>query len=87
MSTLAFQYVARDRSGVKCTGTTIAASPAEAFKKLMASGLVPTSIREARPGWFGPRSVKQKEVAHFTYQLSVLLGARISISDGLRSGV
>ena len=85
MSTLSYQYVARDRTGSKRTGTTMASSQAEAFKKLMASGLVPTSLRVARPGLFGVRRVKPKEIANFTQQLAVLVGARISISDGLRS--
>jgi len=85
VSTLSYQYVARDRTGVKRTGTTMASSQAEAFKKLMASGLVPTSLRVARPGLFGARRVKPKEIANFTQQLAVLVGARISISDGLRS--
>ena len=85
MSTLSYQYVARDRTGAKRTGTTMASSQAEAFKKLMASGLVPTSLRVARPGLFGARRVKPKEIANFTQQLAVLVGARISISDGLRS--
>lgn len=86
MSTLTFEYRAVDRAGVERRGVEHAASEAEAYRRLSADGLVPLSIRSFRArGARSGRGVKLKHLAHFTAQLATLVGARISISDGLIS--
>jgi type II secretory pathway component PulF len=93
VSALNFHYEAVDRSGAKRKGVTVASTKAEAFRKVAALGLTPLSIREARsgagssraPGLLRSDRIPTKDLAHFTYQLGVLVSARIPISDGLVS--
>jgi type II secretory pathway component PulF len=79
-----FNYTAVDRHGARCRGVARAATEVDAFRQISAAGLTPVKIRAAR-GRRGRRGVGLKDVAHFTYQLSVLIGARVPIGDGLRS--
>lgn len=91
---LSFQYDAVDRTGSKKRGVTIAASKGEAYRKVIALGLTPLSLRQAgggsaSSGVGGMRTlvrssrIRSKELAHFTYQLGVLVSARIPLSEGL----
>ncbi len=86
MNAVAFRYTAVDKSGARKSGVTHAATQADAFRQVAAAGLTPLSLRAggrdrvARGG-----RVSVKELTRFTYQMSALVGARISISDGLRS--
>lgn len=86
MSTLTFRYKALDKAGLARAGSLSAASVQEAFRRIAALGLTPVSIAEdhraARRR--GPR-VKAKDIAHFTQQLSVLLNARLPISEAFMS--
>jgi type II secretory pathway component PulF len=85
MST-SFSYRALDRKGAKCRGVTKAPTEADAFRQVQAAGLTPVSIRALKERRGGRRArVRLKDVAHFTYQLSVLIGARVPIGEGLRS--
>ena len=88
-ATLSFQYEAIDRSGSKRRGVTIAASKPEAYRKVAALGMTPLARRQAGGGGGGmsammrsPR-IRAKDLAHFTYQLGVLVSARIPLSEGL----
>ncbi|GEM_PF-353412 len=95
MIALNFQYEAVDRAGARRKGVTIAATKAEAFRKVAALGLTPLTLRPAGRGavggggkgpgasFFGSDRIKTKDLANFTYQLGVLIGARIPISEGL----
>lgn len=81
-----FEYQAVDRAGARRRATVTAATKAEAYRKVAALGLTPLVIRPTARG-FSRRSrrrrVPTKELAHFTYQLGVLVSARIPISEGL----
>jgi general secretion pathway protein F len=85
-TTLSFQYTALDRRGAKCRGVARAATEADAYRQVSAAGLTPVKLQAVRARAMGRRrSVRAKEVAHFTYQLSVLISARVPIGEGLRS--
>jgi type II secretory pathway component PulF len=56
----------------------------DAFRQISAAGLTPVKIKPARSRKRG-RGVGLKEIAHFTYQLGVLISARVPIGEGLRS--
>jgi type II secretory pathway component PulF len=87
MSELAFEYRALDRRGAPSRGTTRAQSREEAYRKLTASGLTPTRLRSIRTNkrLVGGQRISARDIAHFTYQLAVLIEARIPIADGLTS--
>jgi MSHA biogenesis protein MshG len=95
VSTLSFQYQAIDRIGAKRRGVTIATNKTEAFRKVAALGLTPLSIKQVAAGaeagaqglasLFKADRVRTKDLAHFTYQLGVLIAARIPIAEGLIS--
>jgi type II secretory pathway component PulF len=79
-----FNYVALDRRGDRCRGVARATTEVDAFRQISAAGLTPVKIRQAKARR-SRRGVGLKDIAHFTYQLSVLIGARVPIGDGLRS--
>jgi type IV pilus assembly protein PilC len=82
---LTFEYTAYSASGVMSRGRTEASSKHEAFGRVQAMGLTPVNLRAVRArssrGW----AVASKDLAHFTYQLSVLLDAKIPLAEGLSS--
>src|SRR5690349_18576381 len=84
MSSGAFEYIALDRKGVKCKGVAKAATEVDAFRQVTAAGLTPGKIKPVKIRLGRRRSVRAKDIAHFTYQLSVLIGARVPIGEGLR---
>lgn len=84
MSTVSYQYTAVDRRGARCRGVARAASEVDAFRQIAAAGLTPVKIKVAKAARHG-RGVGLKDIAHFTYQLGVLIGARVPIGEGLRS--
>lgn len=85
MTAGAFEYVALDRKGAKCRGVARASTEVDAYRQVTAAGLTPVTIKPARiKTGRRKRSVRQKDVAHFTYQLSVLISARVPIGEGLR---
>lgn len=83
----AFEYTAVDRAGLRLRGVTRAATQADAYRQLTASGLTPVRIRPQRERGVraSRRRITAADVAHFTYQFSVLIAARIPIADGLLS--
>jgi len=87
MTALTYEYVAIDPAGQTQRGSTPAATKAEAFRALRSRGLTPVQLRRvgsAKDGKRGKR-IQRKKIAAFIQQFSVLVGARISISDGLLS--
>jgi type II secretory pathway component PulF len=83
---ITFDFRAVDQTGNKVRGTTIAPSEAEAFRQVVAKGLIPIALEPARARLArGPGRFKARDIAHFTAQLAVLVGARVPISDGLLS--
>lgn len=87
MSTLSFHYTALKPEGGRTRGTLRAIDQAEAIRLVRAAGLQPIRIRlrHQRLGASRRRRVSAKELAHLTCQFSVLMEARVSIADGLRS--
>ncbi len=86
MSTLPFEYLAIDSTGTQRRGTAKARSKSEAYRQVAAMGLTPVSISQGRAKVRrSRRRIRGREIAQFTYQFSVLLSARISISEGLAS--
>ncbi len=86
MSALSFEYRAMDRGGVTREGVTTALNKVDAYRQIAATGLTPLRIRESKhAGGSARRKIKAKDISQFTYQLSVLIGARIPIGEGLRS--
>jgi type IV pilus assembly protein PilC len=89
VSALSFEYIAVGRDGKPQRGTVSASNRQDAYRRLASDGLVPTKIRKPRAGislagLFGKR-IGHEDVAHFTYQLSVLLEARIPVVSAFRS--
>ena len=90
MSELSFQYKAVDAGGRTRAGVIDAPTMQEAYRKLSSSGMVPTTVKPARarlkkPGLPLRRAIKPEEIAHFTYQFSILLQARIPVVECFRS--
>jgi type II secretory pathway component PulF len=88
MTALSFDYRAVDKFGKIRRGITSAPSQADAYRRLLSLGLVPVRLEPAADGPLGTRRskrVKLGQLAHFTYQLGVLVSARIPISEGLVS--
>lgn len=88
MSTLSFEYRAFTADGKETRGVATAASKAEAHRQLIARGLTPVLLRAAGEigvgrGAKGER-IKPRDLAHFTYQFSVLVNANIPVAEGLR---
>ncbi|MHC4127981.1 MAG: type II secretion system F family protein [Planctomycetota bacterium] len=87
MNQLTYSYKAVDAQGSRKRGVLQAENQSEAYRQLTAAGLKPIKLTARRAGGQGMRSkrVGAKELAHLTYQFSVLMEARIPIADGLRS--
>ncbi|MGQ0627518.1 MAG: type II secretion system F family protein [Phycisphaerales bacterium] len=81
MSTLTFEFRAVDKAGTRRRGSTAAHDETDAYRRVTALGLIPLSIRPAKLA--RARRIKLKEIAHFTSQLGVLIGARVSIGESL----
>jgi type II secretory pathway component PulF len=84
MSQIAFHYRALNDSGGVSRGRVTAENRGEAYRRIVASGLRPVTIRASVRTRRG-RRVSIKDISHFTYQFSVLMEARIPIAEGLRS--
>lgn len=86
MSTISsFEYTAIDKRGGKCRGVAKAATEVDAYRQIAAAGLTPVKIKAVTSRRLGKRrTVNGKDVAHFTYQLSVLISARVPIGESLR---
>src|SRR5262245_30912080 len=85
MTQIAFKYNALDRRGKRMRGVLRADNRNEAYRQVRAAGLQPLNIKTVKMRMGRSRKVTVKDLAHFTYQFSVLMEARIPIVDGLRS--
>lgn len=85
MTALAFEYKAFDASGKTTRGVVEAISKADAFRLVQGMGLTPTSVRRTARTRGRRTKVKAKDLAHFTYQIGVLLSAKIPLTEGLSS--
>ncbi len=87
MTQLTFHYKAIDHRGARSKGVLQAATPEEAYRRITAAGLRPLKLRAGRATQLGWRStsIGVRDLAHMTYQFSVLTEARIPIAEGLRS--
>lgn len=84
MTSLNYKYCALDQSGARQHGTLRAATTQEACRTLLSKGLTPVEVVASRERRLGRRAgLSDASVAHLTYQLSVLLSARIPITEGL----
>ena len=84
---LTYRYKAVDAQGTRKKGVLQAENQSDAYRQLTAAGLRPLRLVARRGGGGHVRGGKVgvKELAHLTYQFSVLMEARIPIADGLRS--
>ena len=87
MTVATFQYRAVDKAGAKRRGSLKASTQQDAYRRLTMQGLTPVRLRaaEGRAGRGRRIRVSTQEITHFTYQLAVLLEARIPIAEGLIS--
>jgi len=75
-----------DRAGKESRGTVSALNRDQAFRQIVEKGLTPLSIKYSRKKKIKKRkNIKTQDISQFTYQLRVLLEARIPIGDGLSS--
>lgn len=84
MSKLTYKYRAVDSQGKRKTGELQADDQNDAYRQLTAAGMKPLKLKASRGGSRNSK-VGVKQLAHLTYQFSVLLEARIPIAEGLRS--
>jgi type II secretory pathway component PulF len=82
---MAFEYRAVTAGGARSKGVTHAPSRAEAFRALSAMGLTPIAIHALHPRRARRARVRPQDIADFTHRLAVLVAARISLAEGLRS--
>ncbi|MFG0283454.1 MAG: type II secretion system F family protein [Phycisphaerales bacterium JB039] len=81
-----FEYLAMDREGVRRRGDLRAPTKSDAYRRLTSQGLTPLLLKAQRErSGRSARRIRTRELAHFTFQLGTLLGARIGVGDGLRS--
>lgn len=85
IASTAFEYVAMDKAGRRQRGVARAANEVDAYRQITASGLTPIKVVAAREKAGGARRVRQKDIANFTYQLGVMIGARVPVSQGIRN--
>ena len=87
-STLSYKYTATDHEGKTVKGVETAASAGAAHLALLQRGIQPTEIKENKKVLqfeITKKSVKRKEVMHFSRQLSVFVHAGIPIMEALET--
>lgn len=84
MSAATFEYRAMDRAGRETTGTVTAANRDQVYRHVVEAGLTPLAIRQSKRRRGNRRGrVGLRDISQFTYQLQVLLEARIPIGEGI----
>jgi type II secretory pathway component PulF len=78
-----WEYRAVDGGGTKRSGTLQGKSEQEIFRQLSAMGLTPMAVKLKSAASSGRMNLRA--LSQFTNQLAVLMGARMSISEGLLS--
>lgn len=84
MSTTAFRYTAVDGSGRTQKGRLEVATREEALRRVREEGMTPIQVSASASRKRRRGRVKVRQISQFTYQLRVLLEARIPISEGLQ---
>jgi type II secretory pathway component PulF len=79
-----YEYIGIDRAGNRRKGVARAATEVDAFRQVSAAGLTPVRIKAIRVNRGRRSKVRKRDVANFTYQLGVLIGARVPIGEGIR---
>lgn len=83
---LTFQYKAINPAGERIRGILQAKDREDAYRRIAADGLKPLQIAIKRTLSLGRGNrITLKDISHLTHQLAVLLEARISITEGIRS--
>jgi type IV pilus assembly protein PilC len=72
-----FEWEGKDRNGKSVTGETRATAEAVVRAMLWRQGVTPKKVRKKRMGW--AQSIKPKEVATFTRQLSTMMKAGVPL--------
>jgi MSHA biogenesis protein MshG len=85
MSQVSFHYKAVDTRGTRTAGSILAVDRDEAYRRLVATGLRPLRLRGASRRRGRRKRVSTRDLAHLTFQLGVLMEARIPIGESLRS--
>ena len=86
MSAANFRYQALDGQGRRRTGNVHADDQASAFRSVASLGLTPLKIeRASMRDDVRTRSIRNHDLAQFTYELAVLLQAAVPIGEGLRA--
>src|SRR5688572_19459376 len=86
MTTLTFEYTARDPLGATRDGTLEAASREEAISKLRRDGLQIVELEEeTAAGPLFPPRVKKNDIVYVTGQLAVMTDTGITLSVALES--
>ena len=86
MSSGTFSYRAVDEAGNTRRGVSHARTRVEAYRRIAATGLTPVKIRRSSGSRrLVDKGVRARDITHFTPQLSVLIAARIPVSEGLRT--
>ena len=85
MTQAAFRYHAVDRRGSRTKGVLRANNQNDAYRQVRAAGLQPLQIKPIKLRQGRGKKITVKDLAHMTYQFSVLMDARIPLIDGLRS--
>ena len=84
MNAVMYEYRALDRAGAESRGTIAAADKDQAYRRVTESGLTPLMLKPVRQrAKMMQKRVGLREISQFTYQLQVLLEARIPLSEGL----
>lgn len=86
MTATSYRYTAVDSLGARRRGDIVASTEQEAVRRLSSQGLIPSKLKPARSVAARAGRASAKDIAHFTTQLSVLLSARIPITEAL-SGI
>lgn len=85
MSAMVFEYRAVDKDGRRCRGTARAANRELAYRQVVSMGITPVSLRMVGGGTkLRSGRVRLRDIAQLTYQLGVLIDARIPIGEGLQ---
>lgn len=82
---LTWEYRAIDSQGVKRSGVAQAKTEQEAYRQLTAMGLTPLQLKMMGGGNARGGRISLRQLSQLTGQLSVLVSARLSISEGLYS--
>ena len=86
MSSGTFSYRAVDEAGNTRRGVSHARTRGEAYRRIAATGLTPVKIRRSSGSRrLVDKGVRARDITHVTRPLMVLIAARLTVSEGLRT--